>query len=189
MNLAGHSNLRWHSFCQCVICVLLSQKAFGIEAQRCTGVSLPVVHRHVWSDTWLFVTWFTWVFSKLGYNWTPANKSAALFVRWFIRAGFQSWGPVLAGPLDLAEGTDSGLAFRRLGMGHVGSIPATNWQQLHWLHFLTSLMWNTSGGGSEILRSIRRVSAGEAQMKLSPCAPFLSSRTLNFFGKRQFSDK
>ncbi|CAJ1440458.1 unnamed protein product, partial [Effrenium voratum] len=32
-----------------------------------------------------------------------------------------------------------------LGMGHVGSIPATNWQQLHWLHFLTSLMWNTSG--------------------------------------------
>eukprot|EP00434_Breviolum_minutum_P011147 symbB.v1.2.009835.t1/scaffold635.1/size178188/6 len=27
----------------------------------------------------------------------------------------------------------------------MGALPSTNWQEVQWLHFLTSLMWNTSG--------------------------------------------
>lgn len=32
-----------------------------------------------------------------------------------------------------------------LGVPKMGTLPSTNWQEIRWLHFLTSLMWNTSG--------------------------------------------
>ncbi|CAK9054640.1 Probable polyamine transporter At3g13620, partial [Durusdinium trenchii] len=32
-----------------------------------------------------------------------------------------------------------------LGLPKMGTLPSTRWQEIHWFHFLTSLMWNTSG--------------------------------------------